>query len=124
MRRDDVKERKIQSLRSLREEMKAVARGERPAPLDAGRPSFNFARPSPRGGEGRSRRAPEKIDRGNGTNQVQEGHSSNPHQERLDFIEPNPASRAGGGEPHRRPNGREIDQYRSTVTRRRFRLSG
>ena len=32
---------KIQSLRSLSEEMKAVARGERPAPADAARPSFN-----------------------------------------------------------------------------------
>ena len=32
---------KIQSLRSLREEMKAVARGEQPAPADAARPSFN-----------------------------------------------------------------------------------
>ena len=32
---------KIQSLRALREEMKAVARGERPAPADAARPSFN-----------------------------------------------------------------------------------
>ena len=32
---------KVQSLRSLREEMKAVARGERPAPADAGKPSFN-----------------------------------------------------------------------------------
>jgi predicted transcriptional regulator len=32
---------KIQSLRSLREEMKAVVRGERPAPADAGKPSFN-----------------------------------------------------------------------------------
>lgn len=32
---------KIQNLRSLREEMKAVARGERPAPTDAARPSFN-----------------------------------------------------------------------------------
>jgi predicted transcriptional regulator len=32
---------KIQNLRSLREEMKAVARGERPAPADAARPSFN-----------------------------------------------------------------------------------
>jgi predicted transcriptional regulator len=31
---------KIQSLRSLRDEMKAVARGERPAPADAGMPSF------------------------------------------------------------------------------------
>lgn len=33
--------RKIQNLRSLREEMKAVARGERPAPPDAARMSFN-----------------------------------------------------------------------------------
>src|ERR1700680_2000321 len=32
---------KVQSLRSLRGEMKAVARGERPAPADAGKPSFN-----------------------------------------------------------------------------------
>jgi predicted transcriptional regulator len=32
---------KIQSLRSLREEMKAVARGERPAPANAGKPTFN-----------------------------------------------------------------------------------
>ena len=32
---------KIQSLQSLRDEMKAVARGERPAPADAARPSFN-----------------------------------------------------------------------------------
>jgi predicted transcriptional regulator len=32
---------KVQSLRSLREQMKAVARGERPAPADAGKPSFN-----------------------------------------------------------------------------------
>jgi predicted transcriptional regulator len=32
---------KIQSLRSLRNEMRAVARGERPAPADAGRPSFD-----------------------------------------------------------------------------------
>jgi predicted transcriptional regulator len=32
---------KIQSLRSLREEMTAVARGERAAPADAGKPSFN-----------------------------------------------------------------------------------
>jgi predicted transcriptional regulator len=32
---------KIQSLRSLREEMRAVARGERPAPADASMPSFN-----------------------------------------------------------------------------------
>jgi predicted transcriptional regulator len=32
---------KIQSLASLRREMKAAACGERPAPADAGRPSFN-----------------------------------------------------------------------------------
>ena len=32
---------KIQSLASLEEEMRAVARGERPAPRNAGRPSFN-----------------------------------------------------------------------------------
>jgi predicted transcriptional regulator len=32
---------KIQSLRSLREEMKAGARGERPAPANAGKPTFN-----------------------------------------------------------------------------------
>lgn len=32
---------KIQSLRSLRDEMKAVARGARPAPSDAARASFN-----------------------------------------------------------------------------------
>ncbi len=32
---------KVQNLRSLREEMKAVARGERPAPADAGKSSFN-----------------------------------------------------------------------------------
>jgi predicted transcriptional regulator len=32
---------KIQSLRSLRDEMKAVARGERAAPADAAMPSFN-----------------------------------------------------------------------------------
>jgi predicted transcriptional regulator len=32
---------KIQSLQSLREEMTAVARGERPAPADAAEPSFN-----------------------------------------------------------------------------------
>lgn len=31
---------KIQSLQSLREEMRSVARGERPAPPDAGRPTF------------------------------------------------------------------------------------
>ena len=34
---------KVQKLRSLREEMKAVARGERPAPADAGKPSFELA---------------------------------------------------------------------------------
>ena len=32
---------KIQSLRSLRNEMKAVARGEKPAPRDAAQASFN-----------------------------------------------------------------------------------
>ena len=32
---------KIQNLRSLREEMKAVARGERPAPANAAKPSFD-----------------------------------------------------------------------------------
>jgi predicted transcriptional regulator len=32
---------KIQSLASLEEEMRAVARGERPAPADAAMPSFN-----------------------------------------------------------------------------------
>ena len=32
---------KVQNLRSLREEMKAVARGERRAPVDATKPSFN-----------------------------------------------------------------------------------
>ena len=31
---------KIQSLKSLRDEMKTVARGERAAPADSGRPSF------------------------------------------------------------------------------------
>jgi predicted transcriptional regulator len=36
-----MKSAKVQTLRSLREEMKAVARGERPAPSDAGKPSFN-----------------------------------------------------------------------------------
>ena len=36
-----MKRAKVQSLRSLREQMKAVARGERPAPADAGRASFN-----------------------------------------------------------------------------------
>lgn len=32
---------KVQDLRSLRKEMKSVARGERTAPADAARPSFN-----------------------------------------------------------------------------------
>ncbi len=32
---------RIQSLRALRDEMKAVARGQKPAPADAARPSFN-----------------------------------------------------------------------------------
>ncbi len=32
---------KVQNLRSLREEMKAVARGERAPPVDAAKPSFN-----------------------------------------------------------------------------------
>ncbi len=32
---------KVQSLRALREEMRAVARGEKPAPVDAAQPSFN-----------------------------------------------------------------------------------
>ncbi len=32
---------KIQNLRSLRDEMRAVARGERTAPADAAKPSFN-----------------------------------------------------------------------------------
>ncbi len=32
---------KVQTLRSLREEMKAVVRGERPAPADAAEPTFN-----------------------------------------------------------------------------------
>jgi predicted transcriptional regulator len=36
-----VKQYKIQSLASLEEEMRAVARGERPAPPDAAKPSFN-----------------------------------------------------------------------------------
>jgi predicted transcriptional regulator len=38
---DDMKRYKIQSLASLEEEMRAVARGERPAPVDAAKPSFN-----------------------------------------------------------------------------------
>lgn len=36
-----MKKAKIEHLRALREEMKAVARGERRAPSDASRPSFN-----------------------------------------------------------------------------------
>ena len=36
-----MKHAKVQNLRALRDEMKAVARGERPAPADAGKPSFN-----------------------------------------------------------------------------------
>lgn len=36
-----MKHARVQSLRSLREEMKAVARGERPAPAEARKPSFN-----------------------------------------------------------------------------------
>jgi predicted transcriptional regulator len=36
-----MKKAKIQNLRALREEMKAVARGERHAPSDASKPSFN-----------------------------------------------------------------------------------
>jgi predicted transcriptional regulator len=36
-----VRQTKVQTLRSLREEMKAVARGERSAPSDASAPSFN-----------------------------------------------------------------------------------
>jgi predicted transcriptional regulator len=36
-----MKKAKIEHLRTLREEMKAVARGERRAPSDASRPSFN-----------------------------------------------------------------------------------
>ena len=32
---------KVQNLRSLREQMKAVARGELAAPADAAKPSFN-----------------------------------------------------------------------------------
>ena len=36
-----MKRAKIQSLRALREEMRAVARGERAAPSDASKPSFN-----------------------------------------------------------------------------------
>ena len=36
-----MKRHKIQSLASLEKEMRAVARGERPAPADAAKPSFN-----------------------------------------------------------------------------------
>jgi len=36
-----VKRAKVQSLGSLREQMKAVARGEYPAPPDEGKPSLN-----------------------------------------------------------------------------------
>jgi predicted transcriptional regulator len=36
-----MKQAKVQNLRALREEMKAVARGERLAPADASKPSFN-----------------------------------------------------------------------------------
>jgi predicted transcriptional regulator len=32
---------KVRNLKALREEMKAVARGARPAPVDSGEPSFN-----------------------------------------------------------------------------------
>ena len=32
---------RIQSLHELRDEMKAVARGQKPAPTDAAQPSFN-----------------------------------------------------------------------------------
>ena len=39
-----MKNMKVQSLRSLREEMKAVARGARPAPVGAGKPSVNSVR--------------------------------------------------------------------------------
>src|SRR5712692_2439054 len=37
----EMKQAKVQNLRTLREEMKAVARGERPAPAAASKPSFN-----------------------------------------------------------------------------------
>jgi hypothetical protein len=36
----EMKHAKVRNLRALRDEMKAVARGERPAPADAGKPSF------------------------------------------------------------------------------------
>ena len=39
-----MKSMKVQRLESLRDEMKAVARGARPAPADAGKPSFNSVR--------------------------------------------------------------------------------
>ena len=39
-----MKSMKVQSLRSLREEMKAVARGARSAPAGAGKPSFDSVR--------------------------------------------------------------------------------
>src|SRR5712691_6714472 len=38
---DDMKRNKIQALNSLEREMRAVARGERPAPADAAKPTFN-----------------------------------------------------------------------------------
>src|SRR6266853_4186743 len=38
---DQMKRNKIQDLDSLEREMRAVARGERPAPADARKPSFN-----------------------------------------------------------------------------------
>ena len=38
---DDMKRYKIQNLASLEREMRAVARGVRPAPADAAKPSFN-----------------------------------------------------------------------------------
>ena len=38
-----MKHARIKNLRALRAEMKAIARGERPAPADAGKPSFNSA---------------------------------------------------------------------------------
>lgn len=39
---------KVQGLKSLREEMKSVARGERPAPADAAKPSLNSLASSPK----------------------------------------------------------------------------
>jgi predicted transcriptional regulator len=41
--RDDMKRSTIQNLASLEREMRAVARGERAAPVDAAEPSFNSA---------------------------------------------------------------------------------